>query len=344
MKKFFRASASLVFCICSFNALAQDDLGDFLSGNIKDAESLVGGYVSPALKSLSLGLNQGWYNSAKPHKSFGVDLTITVNAMFVPDDEIWYNPSAALGADASIQHDPASPHYPLAPTLFGPDGEENRPHYKVYYNDIEVDDFYGSAGAIDLKKEIGNTVVPVPMANLGIGLVKGTDLKIRFIPEVDLGDGGMKMFGIGVLHDVKQWIPGIKNMPFDLSGFVGFTKMDFDVKLDNDENLDQRTELSLTATTVQGLISKKISVLTLYGGAGYNIAKSKLAMKGTYDIDDDPATTSDQIKDPFTIKTAASGPRLTAGFRLKLAVFTLHADYTLQKYSCFTAGFGIWVR
>jgi hypothetical protein len=344
MKKFFRASASILFCIGSFNAIAQDELGDFLKGNVKDGEALIGGYVSPALKAISSGLNQGWYNSGKPHKSFGVDLTITVNAMMIPDDEIWYNPSALLGEDSNIEHDPSSPHYPLAPTLFGPTGDGNRPHYNVVQNDAVVSGFYGSAGLLDIKKEIGNTIVPVPMANLGIGLIKGTDVRFRFIPEIDMGDGGMKLFGLGVMHDVKQWIPGIKNMPFDLSGFVGFTKMDFNVDIENEEDLEQSAELSMSATTIQGIISKKISVLTLYGGAGYNIARSKLAMKGTYDLDSDASTTADQVKDPFTVKTAASGPRVTAGFRLKLAVFTLHADYTLQKYSCFTAGFGIWVR
>ncbi|MFZ6000938.1 MAG: DUF6588 family protein [Bacteroidota bacterium] len=36
--------------------------------------------------------------------------------------------------------------------------------------------------------------------------------------------------------------------------------------------------------------------------------------------------------------------RASAGLRLKLAVFTFHGDYTLQKYSTITAGFGISVR
>jgi hypothetical protein len=35
---------------------------------------------------------------------------------------------------------------------------------------------------------------------------------------------------------------------------------------------------------------------------------------------------------------------MTAGFRLKLAILTLHTDYTLQKYSCLTVGLGFAVR
>ena len=182
------------------------------------------------------------------------------------------------------------------------------------------------------------------MANLGIGLPKGTDLKLRFTPTIDVGgESSFKVFGIGVMHDVKQWIPGIKMLPFDLSGFVGYTKVKLETYLDRQNNPDQRGLFEMNATTVQGVISKKFSVLTLYGGLGYNIAKSNLALKGSYDINEDGEVSSTE-KDPLDFKFSGSGFRTTAGFRLKLAVLTIHADYTLQKYKCLTVGLGISVR
>jgi hypothetical protein len=190
-------------------------------------------------------------------------------------------------------------------------------------------------------------MIPVPLAHLGFGLPKGTDLKLRFTPEINLGDNGtLKIFGIGVMHDIKQWIPGIKLLPFDLSGFVGFTKFTLETKLDQQTaaGSNQRGVFEMNATTVQGLISKKFSVVTFYGGIGYNIAKSNLALKGSYDINDDGDTNDPNEKDPVNLDFAASGGRMTAGMRLKLAVFTFHADYTLQKYKCLTVGFGINVR
>jgi hypothetical protein len=334
-----------ILCFSTFKTFAQDEIGDYLQGNVRDAEKLLNAYVAPAMKSISLGLNQGWYNTAKPHKAFGVDLTVTVNAMRVPNSELWFKPNDILGPDASIQLDATSPNYPNAPTMFGPEGDENAPEYTVTYQNAPVGSFKGAPGLLDIKKQVGSTIVPVPMVNLGIGVSKGTDVKFRFMPEVDLGDGGkMKMFGIGVMHDIKQWVPGMKNLPFDLSGFVGFTKLSVTVPIDNDTYDDQRGEFAVTGTTIQGIISKKISVLTLYGSAGYNIAKSKLAMKGTYEIGEDQNGNAQTVTDPFNLKTAASGPRLGAGFRLKLAILTLHADYTLQKYSCVTAGVGLSVR
>lgn len=176
------------------------------------------------------------------------------------------------------------------------------------------------------------------MLQLGFGLPKGIDIKLRLIPKIDLGDGKFNLFGIGVMHDVKQYIPGIKNLPFDLSAFVGYTGMKLDVPLDPSANPNQKGIFEVKATTIQGIISKKISVVTFYGGLGYNIAKSNLALLGTYDIG------GTMVTNPVDLNFAASGTRLTTGMRLKLAVFTFHADYTLQKYNALTFGFGINVR
>ena len=146
------------------------------------------------------------------------------------------------------------------------------------------------------------------------------------------------MFGVGVMHDVKQYIPGIKELPFDLSAFVGYTSMKMDVGF-NSNDPDQKGEFKSTATTIQALISKKLSVLTVYGGVGYNIANTTLGVSGTYDLGYGAQTPLN-----FKIEGNASGPRATAGLRLKLAILTLHADYTLQEYNTLSAGIGLSVR
>jgi hypothetical protein len=192
--------------------------------------------------------------------------------------------------------------------------------------------------------------MPVPVAHLAFGLPKGTDLKVRFVPSLDIGDNGkFSLWGVGVMHDIKQYIPGIKLVPFDLSGFVAHTqlKSSYTTKVTEQEvaGSDQRSEFTVSATTIQVLASKKISVLTFYGGIGYNIARSNLAIKGTYDLDDSgTAGDASYEVDPLDMTFAASGPRATAGMRIKLAVLTLHADYSFQKYKAFSAGIGISVR
>jgi hypothetical protein len=329
----------LITLLSFSGAFAQDDLGDLIKGSVADANILLEGYVGPAMKALGSGLNQGWYNTAKPHQKFGVDLTITTSLMYIPSSELTYLVDNNKLSDISLVEydnqsvDPVSGSANV-PTIFGPD---KSPTY-------EVDgDIVDGPGGIDLKDAIKiANALPVPMYQLGLGLPKGFDLKVRFAPTVKMSDFQFNLLGIGVMHDVGQYIPVVKALPVDISLFVGYTKMKAEQDLSGDlvgEN--QKGVLEFNSTTVQALVSKKISVLTLYGGVGYNIANSNIDMEGTYDLDDDGTA---ETTNPVSLDFSTSGFRATGGLRLKFAVFTLHADYTLADYNALTAGFGINVR
>lgn len=340
--KFLRlaALAGMLAFTATTTTYAQDDIDKLIRESAADGEKLVGGYIGPAMKSFALGLNSGWYNTAKTHKLIGIDLTITVSAMRIPNKEMFYNVKD-LQLESVTLDKGATGHPDEAPTIIGP-GEA--PTYRI---NRTGDTFEGPEG-LDLKGEIGKNWVPTPMVHLGIGLPKGTDLKLRFMPKIDLGDdGSANMFGIGVMHDIKQYLPGFKVIPFDLSAFVGYTHLKLQYAYVPDDIMTENpsAEMVMNATTIQGVISKKFSVLTLYGGLGYNIVKSSIGVKGKWDLNDNGTyETNFREINPINIDFKTSGPRVTAGFRLKLAVITLHADYTLQKYNALTVGFGINVR
>lgn len=332
----------LIFLAVSpFAGQAQDNVDELIKGSLKDANTLVSGYVSPLLKGMGAGLNQGWYNTAKPHKLGGVDLTITTSLMYIPTSDKFYTiDNSKLDEIQLVSYDgqAVAPNGSAkVPTIFGP---EKAPTYTDKATGLSS--FNGPEG-LDFKKNIGINAMPVPIAHLGIGLPKGTDLKIRFSPTLNLGSGGkFSLFGLGVMHDIKQYIPGIKSLPFDLSAFIGYTK----TKLESDisgstAGANQRASLQFSTTTIQGLISKKVSVLTVYGGLGYNLVKAKVGVLGTYDLDDNG---SPETTDPVKFNTKNNGFRMTGGLRLKLAVFTFSADYTIAKYKALSLGFGINVR
>lgn len=333
-------------------SLAQDDIGSIITGSATDAKYLGEGYISPFMRAFGAGLTNGWNNTAKPHKFPGADLTVSIAAVYLPKEDMSYEVDNAKlnnifllnNGSGQSNIDPVAGKAQV-PTIFG---SKNAPTYqqKNPTTDLPIPGatFSGPSGSIPLK------FLPVPVANLGIGLPKGFDLKVRFIPTIDFGDlsngdvnGELSLFGVGVMHDVKQYIPGIKALPFDLSAFAGYTKMKMEVAIP-EGGANGKGEFSSAATTVQGIISKKISVLTGYASVGYNIATTKLAVKGNYDLNDNGNSSDPGEKDPVNIEAPASGPRITAGLRLKLAIFAFHADYTLQKYNTLTVGFGLNVR
>jgi hypothetical protein len=339
--KSLNSVGKFLFCCCltslfSFSVNAQGDLANLVQYK-EDATRLITGYTNPFLKPINLSLNQGWYNTAKPHKVAGVDLTLTVNAMYVPSSDKFYNVSGLnklelVPGQTNITNN-------NVPTIFGPD---IKPRYQPQGSTNPGDQFDGPQG-LDPKKNIGINAVPVPMVQLGFGLPKGIDVKLRYFPKTSFGKGkssNAQMYGLGVMHDIKQYIPGIKLLPFDLSAFVGYTHVQLNYDLSNQgvAGTNQKAVAKINATTIQAIISKKISVLTFYGSVGYNIAKTNVAINGTYEF------SSGTLTNPYNNNIAASGARVSGGMRLKLAVFTLHADYTLQKYNCLSVGFGINVR
>ena len=321
-----------------FAVSAQGDLDDLFKGGVGDAKYLAEGYIAPMMKAVGYGLNQGWYNTAKPHKFPGFDLTLSVNPVFIPSADKIFNVDNSKLSELYLSKDMdgktlSATDKGIIPTIMGADKQT------TYTTKGTISTFNGPSG-------INLGFLPVPTLNLGIGLPKGFDLKLRFVPTIDLGKasndeitGKFGLFGIGILHDFKQWIPGIKQLPFDLSAFVGYTKMTLDAGL-NPSNADQKAQFSSSATTIQVLISKKLSVLTPYAGVGINLATTKLDVKGTYDFGGGAGT----VKDPFALSVASNGPRLTGGLRLKFGPIAFHGDYTLAKYKSASVGFGINVR
>lgn len=326
MKRILIPALCLIAMVSSTRSYGQGDLDQLLKGSQADANYLASGYLTPALNAIGSGLNQGWYNTAANHKKFGFDLTLSISSIQFPSSESTYFVDNSKLQSIAIVGDPN------APTFIGSDTGPTY-QYKAPYSGS----FNGPGGVNISSIPLGG--LPIPTLNLGIGLFWNTDLKIRFGTYSGSGGAKVDLFGFAIQHDIKQHIAGLKDLPFDLSALFGYTTFSSQVGFDA-ANPSQLGKADFTATTIQALVGKKFSVLTVYGGAGYNFSTGSFKAAGSYP----DATTGATLVDPINISSSVSGPRLTAGMRLKFAVFTLHGDYTFQRYNTLTVGFGITVR
>jgi hypothetical protein len=307
----------------------QNGMEQFLRAQ-DDASKLIGAYITPSMKAVGYGLSGGWTNTAAVHKLGGVDLTFTASAVRIPTGDRFFNFDNLNTSEIELVGDDRN-----VPTLFGPNRSSTF--------SVEGQPFDGPPG-LGLKERIKMNAVPVPMLQLGIGLVKKTEIKFRYIPTQRSSSSEFGLIGFGVMHDLKQHIPVVKHMPFDISGFVGYTKMKSEFDLSGSFDGENQVGLfDIHNTVIMANISKKIAILTVYGGIGYTFVKSNLNIDGVYEI---PQTLGPPIQaiNPVDISVSDSSPRMNAGFRVKLAVLTLHGEYTVQKYSLITAGVGISVR
>jgi hypothetical protein len=356
IKSFF---SSVLLLAVSYTASAQITQMDFLRGGLDDAKPLFEAYLAPYANIFGANLNAGWYNTAKPHKLGGFDITLTFNTAWAPVSDRTMDLSA-LGLSADITGNP------ITSTVAGK-RMDTRPQL-TYTEDFEGNPV--TLASFESPNGTGINMIPLPMAQLGIGLPFGTDVSVRYLPNLNLGDvGTIGLWGVGGKHSIIQHIPVMKRLPIlDISAQGGYTKLTTfaninfgpekftgadDLTTDPSVFNNQKVELSASAWTINLIASQTLPVITFYQGIGYSNSKVNFGLQGAFPfvsldtngnvviIDDNIQTNPDELN--FEMQNSKD-LRLNAGMRIKLAVLTIHFDYTKANYSVFTAGLGISFR
>jgi hypothetical protein len=312
-----------------FNLLAQDEIGDVFRGSAADAGKLASAYLVPATTGFGLGLNSGWYSSAKAKNFLRFDVRITATGAFVPQSDKRFDVTK-LGL-TSMSPIPGS--NVNSPTFSGPkeDGTLMR---------LNADP---TAQPFRLPQGVNLGTVPSPQVQLTVGLPKNVDLSVRFVPTLDLDDiGKVNLFGVGAKFEVLPIILGKKEklLPFDLAVAVGYTQLKWDIPVEVGNNPDpnQSVNVKLNGISADAIISKRLLAFTPFFSVGYNQAKSNIKAVGRYEIE------GQTINDPFNLnRTDVSGMKASAGFQLQLAFFRIYASYTQAKYGYANAGIGFGI-
>lgn len=335
---------------------------DFIYGGIEDAEAILQKYLKPYANIIGSDLNAGWYNTARPHKLGGLDVTATVSWATAPAAALTYEMSdQELNGtiDRSIANE--------APTIAGK--QEVRPNisYTKSVNlgggnsqEIEYANF-------DLPDGTGMDFFPLPMAQLTVGLPFGTDVSARFVPEIGLKDyGEIGLWGVGGKHSVSQWLPFAKRIKFlDIGIQGGYTrvKSSAHVKVEPQSTVevdpkpmfnwdDQFIVQKVDGWTVNLIASQTLSVITFYQGIGYASSMVEILAEGHYPVqsvvtdgENLGKTTYEIVNDPIALKYKNfNNPRINVGARLRLGVFTLHYDFTHTFYATHSVGIGFTFR
>ena len=291
-----------------------------LSNDIAQAEKLIEAYFTPMAGSFGAGLNSGWYNTAKPHSLGGFDLTFTLNTVIIPNSVKTFNIADAGGTTFTSTENEAS-------TIFGSSDATT-----MTYNNNST----GLGVDFEMPGGLKTPAVPLPMIQAGIGLIKNTAIDIRYMPMLNVGNNiNVNLFGVGVKHDLLQWIPGIGDaIPMSLSLQGGYTSLNTELKI-----LGQEVSLKTKATTINLVASKKLLMVTGYVGLGYNSATTTFTTDANFDLDG--IQFDEKVEVAFE---SNNNLRTNIGLRLNMTVVTIQADYTFAEYPTATLGLGVSLR
>ena len=291
--------------------------------DIQDASNFLGAYFSPFSESIGAGLNRGWYNTAKPHKLAGFDVSLSINLITVSDELSSFDANSLNNFSSSSSS---------TPTLLG-SGEGATISY-------QGNEFVMPNQNINLK------TIPIPTLNAGVGLIKGTEVNLRYIPSYNydigfVGKGSIELYGFGLKHDILQWLPLNKLLPFDLSFQGAFSQFNTSFEVES-QSIRQDVSLDIRATTFNLILSKKFSVVSAYASVGQNTVKSTFTGNTNFKLGSSSTLDFDL---PLNIELPKSSEmQASAGVRFQFAIFTLYANQTFSSYPVTSAGIGLSFR
>ena len=330
----------MLLLIATLSLKAQSDLDALLAAGTEDAQRFANDYLAPGTNGLMYSMNANWFNTADAKPLGGFEISIIANAATVKNE----NKSFLMDTDLynNVQF-VSGPNAQYVSTALG----VNDPDIVV---EVTYDDpiFGNQTEEITLPSGIGSekiNLLPTAFIQAAVGLVKGIEVKARFVPNIDTDDVSLGMYGAGLQFEATKWLPADKLLPVAISGLIAYTHLDGKYDLTDSSGLDgqnQRLENDTNTWLFQLIASTKLPVINFYGGLGYIKGKSESDLLGDYVISN--GLVSKTITDPFSVSSEISGVRGTLGTKLKLGFFRLNAEYHLAEFNAFSVGINFGFR
>lgn len=290
-------------------------------------ESYAQEYVKPGIDGIASNINSGFFNTAyvpynksKPVE-FNFNFSLRFFGSFFPSSSQSFNLSYLDSIDVNGVSRQVQYSVTNAPTVIGNTKAAIATGYFTDNGDV--------APPQELIGGVVNTsVVPLFFPQFQFGTVYGTDIAIRFLPKIKVGEyGSFSFFGFAVRHNLDHYF---KNSPLNFSIQAGYQI----------NNIDDDTDFRLLKGTdyfVNLQASKDFtSVFTLYGGLQLEKYKGDV----NYIYVQDPNNSSNDIPISFS-QTADDKFRAIVGGNINFGYFNFYLDANISNRITLTSGLGV---
>ncbi|MEA1785124.1 DUF6588 family protein [Arenibacter sp. GZD96] len=320
----------------------QTNINELLAAGLDDAERFTNDYLAPISEGALYNLANAWYNSgeAKPLGGFEIAIIGNITPFNNKEDKKVFLLNTA--EYQNLQFVDGSTSKFVSTALGDLEGIRMFVEGDVAPGLTARQEFSLPTG---LASEDLN-FIPSGFLQASVGLIKGTEVKVRFLPKIKTDEVDIGLFGIGLQHEFTKHLPANRIFPVAISGLIGYTRLDGTYDLSNSNFIvgqNQRLDATMNSWTFQAVVSTKLPIINFYGGLGYMTGTSKTDVLGTYVVQDGPFRET-TYEDPFSVEESANGVMATLGAKLKLGFFRLHADYSLAEFNNLSVGLNFGFR
>lgn len=345
----------LILTVTALTSAAQSGISQLFISTASDEYHLIDAYSTPLFKAIGANLNTGWSNTATVNDHFTFDLRFSVSVTPIPTADRTFDASN-IGLTTLV---PADPNKTVSPTIGG--GTTVGPLYNLNNKGTLVDQFTLPRGQ--------SSSVQTEQVQLTFGITKNTDIIIRGMPSVDMGDdyGKYSMIGFGLKHNILKDIMDDDQayIPFKLALLFGYTHLTLNMPLNAQpiSNIpvasfagnqsvsfsNQYLEGNFNSYVAQFIMSDKIAFVTPFLAVGYNATTYKVSAMGNY-----PYLFYESqyyylpLRAGIFDKSASGGALgVNMGFQVNFNRFRIGASYSipdlqgLVSYNTFTASASI---
>ncbi len=169
-------------------------------------------------------------------------------------------------------------------------------------------------------------VLPLATPQLTLGTFLGSQVTLRYLPEVEVDPeiGKFKYFGFGIQHNPGVWL-GEEALPLEISASF-FT-----------QTMSVGTLFEAKATAFGINASKRLGwgFLNLTPYAGFLLESSSMTFTYDYELD----TPTGRVPQKVTFELEGENKsRFTVGMSLKILLINVNADYNFGTYNSVSAG------
>ena len=331
----------LALALVSVTMGKAQDLNDIFVSGVADAEQFANAYLAPVSEASIYSISNGWYNTAdaKPLGGFEISIIGNMTGFKNKDDKKAFLLDPADYENLDFVDNPGQARM-VATGLGDIEG------VNVFVEDESG--FFREEFELPTGLSAENlNFIPSGYLQGSVGLIKGLEVKARFLPKIKFDDDAkIGLFGAGLQYDFTKMLPADKLLPVAISAVIGYTNLNGEYDFTESSTIngsDQRIDASFKTWNFSAVVStRNIPVINFYGGIGYITGTSDIDLLGTYEANG--PFFSETVVDPFSVSKKASGVSANLGTKLKLGFFRLNAEYNISEFSTFTFGVNFGFR
>lgn len=218
-KRFLKVAAAVaLLCGGTLSAQSTSEILTQMGHLIDDALFYSDKYITPATDAAIYQASSGWIATPRKRELWDVTIGVHTNIFFTPNRDRAFVINNSDLSFFTLENGTSA----TVPTAVG---NKDQVYLTGQLGDSEV--------RLKTPQGINRDVVAYPYFQGSVALWYGTELVAKYSPKVQLKRSNYQVYGVGVTHNISQYIKKLQERDYSLSALAAYSREDVNVEFLN---------------------------------------------------------------------------------------------------------------